>query len=119
MTVWIDGVEVGSVTDVRLRPELVDRPVEVLMTIRTPYQLSIPRDSIARLSAEGVLGPNVVDIDTRLTTGSPLENNGVLKSLEVPGNQAADAVEKVGNMLVKESKKMREQDKPPAAPATK
>ncbi len=117
--VWIDGVQLGSVTDVRVRPELSERPVEVLMAINTPYELSIPRDSTATFSAQGVLGPTVVEIDTRMASGSPLENNGVLKSIEVTGNQAADAMEKIGSVLIKESKRLREQDKPRAAPATK
>lgn len=119
--VWINGVQVGSVIDVRVHPELTEHPVEVLMAISTPYELSIPRDSIARLSAQGVLGPNVVDIDTRMATGSPIANGGVLKSVEdtVTGNQAADAMEKIGNVLIKESNRLREQDKPRAAPTNK
>jgi ABC-type transporter Mla subunit MlaD len=119
--VWIDGVQAGSVTDVRIRPEPSERPVEVLMAITTTYELSIPRDSRATLSAQGVLGPTVVEINTRMASGSPLENGGVLKSMEgtVTGNQAADVTEKIGNVLIEESKRLREQDKPPGAPATK
>jgi ABC-type transporter Mla subunit MlaD len=125
--VCIDGVQVGSVTDVRLRPELSKHPVEVLMAVSAPYTVRIPDtvripgDSTVRLSAQGVLGPTIVNIDTRMATGAPIANGGVLESVEdtVTGNQAADAMEKIGNVLIKESKRLREQDKPMAAPPSK
>src|SRR5579864_6042878 len=61
--VCVDGVEVGSVSRVTVRPELGDRPVELIMKLRTPYRLSIPGGSTAKLASRGVLGPTVVDID--------------------------------------------------------
>jgi len=60
-----------------------------------------------------------VDIDTQTAVAPPIQSNGELKSEEIAwSNQAADAMEKVGNILIKESKTMREQDKP-LAPADK
>jgi ABC-type transporter Mla subunit MlaD len=111
--VWVDGVEVGSVTSISVRPELSELPVEVLMETRTPYDLRI-RGSIVSLSAQGVLGPAVLEIDTRRSTGPPVLNGGILKSAEVTDNQAAHAMEVVGNSLIEASKKLREKDQSPA-----
>jgi ABC-type transporter Mla subunit MlaD len=118
MAVWVDGVEVGSVTSVSLRPELGERPLEILMGIRTPFDLRIPNGSIASLSAQGPLGPTVVEIDTRKAVGPPIGNGGVLESLEVTDNQAAHAMEAVGNSLIETSKKLREKDQSPSVPVT-
>jgi phospholipid/cholesterol/gamma-HCH transport system substrate-binding protein len=115
-SVWVDGVEVGSVTSVAVRPELGERPVEVLMTIRTPYELRIPKGSIASLSTQGVLGPTVVDIDTRRASGPPIENGGMLDSLELANNQAARAIEVLGNALVDASKKLQEKEQSSSKP---
>jgi ABC-type transporter Mla subunit MlaD len=91
--------------------------VEVFISIGTPYHLSIPCDSTAELSAQGVLGPTVVEIDTRKATGPPVANNGVLKSFEVEmtDSQAAHAMKVLGLTLVEESRKIPEKEKPPIA----
>jgi ABC-type transporter Mla subunit MlaD len=39
--VCVDGVKVGVVKSVRVRPELGDRPMEVLMSLSAPYELKI------------------------------------------------------------------------------
>jgi len=118
-SVWVDGVQVGKVESVHLNPAVRDRPIEVLMELETPYDLGIPRDSISRLASQGVLGPSVINIDTRMATGSRVENNGVLKSQEAAvSDQGADVMENVGNALVNESKKLRQQQKVPTTPAT-
>jgi ABC-type transporter Mla subunit MlaD len=75
-SVCVDGVRLGSVTSVRVRPELGDRPVEVSMEISAPYELKIPNDSTATLSTEGFLGPTFVDINTRYASGPTLTNKG-------------------------------------------
>lgn len=118
--VWVDGVHVGSVTSVRLRPEVSGRPVEVVMQIETPYELTIPSDSVAKLSAQGVLGPTVIDIDTRSASGSATAYNGAIKSDERVANfRTADALEKVGNLLIGESRKLRDQNGPTAPSSPK
>jgi ABC-type transporter Mla subunit MlaD len=43
--VCVDGVKSGVVKSVRVHPELGERPVEVLISIRTGYELRIPNDS--------------------------------------------------------------------------
>lgn len=118
--VWIDGVQVGSVIDVRLRAELKERPVEISMLIVTPYELIIPNDSIARVAAQGVLGPTVVNIDTHGAQGSAITNDGIVKSDETEpsiSKNGADVMEKVGNVLIEKAKQLRRQDQSSAAPA--
>ena len=63
--VCVDGVKPGVVKSMRVRPELGERPVEVLMSISTGYELRIPNDSTVILSTEGILGKTFADIDTR------------------------------------------------------
>jgi ABC-type transporter Mla subunit MlaD len=81
--VRIAGVEVGRVTAVRVRPELRANPAEVSMSLGQSYMLDIPRDSVASLPTEGILGPAFVDIDIRNTSGPPLQNGAVLKTISV------------------------------------
>jgi ABC-type transporter Mla subunit MlaD len=98
--VCVDGVKLGVVKSVRVRPELGDRPVEVLMSISTPYELRIPNDSTVLLSAEGVLGETYAEIDTRNAQGPTIGNDGVLKSSEVSVADGANAIRRVGDALV-------------------
>ena len=81
--VRIAGVEVGGVTAIRVRPELRDNPAEVSISLDRSYMLNIPRDSVASLSTEGVLGPAFVDIDISKASGPPLQNGAVLKTVSV------------------------------------
>jgi phospholipid/cholesterol/gamma-HCH transport system substrate-binding protein len=92
-SVSIDGVRIGSVARVDLGSESTDHPVEVIMLLGTGEQVTIPNDSEASLATEGLLGPTIMEIDTRSATGPPIENNGVIKSLEVTDNQAAHALD--------------------------
>jgi ABC-type transporter Mla subunit MlaD len=98
--VCVDGVKLGVVKSVRVRPELGDRPVEVLMWISTPYELGIPNDSRVVLSAEGVLGETFADIDTRNAHGPAIGNDGVLKSSEIMAADGAQAVKRLGDAFV-------------------
>jgi len=98
--VRVAGVEVGLVTSVRVRPELRDHPVEVSMTLDTPYELKIPSDSVVTLEAAGVLGEIFPEINVQRATGPPVQNGGVLSSqvmLSVTPQQWAECV---SNLLV-------------------
>jgi len=108
--VKVDGVELGAVKAVNLRPELGKRPVEVVMELGTDKRLQIPNNSIVSPEAEGVLGPTFVEIDTRQAAGPPLGNGEVLQSVEpdVTNEQAARAMEKIGTVLIEESQKLRQ-----------
>ena len=81
--VRIAGVEVGRVTAIRVRPELRDTPAEVSISLGQSHMLDIPRDSIASLPTEGILGPAFVDIDISKASGPPLQNGAVLKTVSV------------------------------------
>jgi ABC-type transporter Mla subunit MlaD len=89
--VRVDGVELGSVTSVRVRPELGERPVEVVMVIATSYDLAIPSDSPVFLTTGGLLGSTLVDIDTRHAQGVRIGNNGVLPSSELTDEEKNEA----------------------------
>jgi hypothetical protein len=55
-----------------------------------------------------------MEIDTQKAAGPPIGNNGILKSTEVTDNQAAHAMEKLGSVLIEESKRLSDKDKHPA-----
>jgi ABC-type transporter Mla subunit MlaD len=78
--VLMAGVEVGTVTSVRVRTELRDNPAEVIMFLQTPYELKVPNDSVVALEAAGVLGEVFPEIDIRGASGPPLMPDGVLKT---------------------------------------
>jgi phospholipid/cholesterol/gamma-HCH transport system substrate-binding protein len=82
--VRLAGVVVGSVTGVRVRPDLRDHPAEVEMLISTSYDLKIPEDAVASLETAGVLGEAFVEIDLQQVPGRPLIDGGVLKTRESP-----------------------------------
>ncbi len=92
------GVNVGSVANIRVRPELRENPAEVLMDVRTPYELKIPRDSVVTLETEGALGATFAEIDVTGASGEPAPNGAVLKSKETePLTQ--ELIEKVGDII--------------------
>jgi ABC-type transporter Mla subunit MlaD len=99
--VRVDGVNVGTVTSVYVRPERSERPIEVLMAIRTSYDLAIPNDSLVTLTTDGVLGPTVADIDTRHAHGGRVANNGVLTSTELTQEEAAQATKRIKDAIIK------------------
>ncbi len=109
--VRVDGVDVGSVSDVGVSKQPAEGPIELRMVLRAPYVLSIPSDATASLQTDGVLGPTFVEIDTREASGAPIAENGTLKSVEfnVSKESAAHALEVVGNAFLKEAQKMRDQ----------
>jgi len=80
--VQLAGVDIGSVTQVRVRPEMRQNPAEVQFTISTPYELKIPSDSSASLATAGLLGGTFVQIEINGTTGPPAKSGTVLKSRE-------------------------------------
>jgi len=80
--VRVAGVDVGSVTSVRARPDQPDRPAEVMLLLQTTYELKIPNDSVVTLEMGGLLGDAFAAIDTKKTNGPPLEDGGTLKTRE-------------------------------------
>lgn len=74
------GVDVGSVESVRVRPDL--HAAEAVLSLRTPYELRVPKDATVLLPTEGVLGSTFAEVEILNASGPPLENGGVLKSKE-------------------------------------
>jgi ABC-type transporter Mla subunit MlaD len=119
MPVCVDGVQVGSVSSVKVRPELGDRPVEVVLTMSTPYQLNIPQDSTAQVLEPGILRTKVVDIDTRGTKGAPVADGGIIAGEESKDDQAAHALGVVVKALVDQEKSANKPAKSQPAPSVK
>ncbi len=97
--VRLAGVDVGKVRSVRVRPEVKEGPVEVVMVLRTPYEIQIPRDSIVTLETEGILGQTFVEINTAAAFGPTITDHGVLKSHEVAPETGQQLLEKFGSIL--------------------
>jgi len=80
--VRVAGVDVGSITSVRARPDQADHPAEVMLLLQTSYELKIPNDSVVTLETAGLLGETFAAIDIKKATGPPLEDGGTLKTRE-------------------------------------
>src|SRR4051794_28511526 len=74
--VRVNGVEVGTVKNLTVKPELKEQKIEVLMVLDNTVRHAIPADSSVLLSADGVLGPTILEIDTTKTSAPPVENYG-------------------------------------------
>jgi len=98
-SVRMAGVDIGSVTSVRVRPEISATPAEVTMVLRTPYALRIPKDASVSLETAGVLGPTFAEIDIAGASGPPLEKGGVLKSKEVVRLTPEQWLERVADIV--------------------
>jgi phospholipid/cholesterol/gamma-HCH transport system substrate-binding protein len=97
--VRVAGVEVGSVTNVRVRPELREHPAEVTMTLYTPYELKIPSDSTVSVETSGVMGDVFAQINMQDTSGPPLESGGVLNSRASDSPTPQQWVECLSNLV--------------------
>lgn len=74
--IWLAGVEVGSVGEVRVsRSDDPNRAVEVHMTIDRAFQQSIRRDSQATLGSIGLLGDKYIEI-SRGSQSEPVVSDG-------------------------------------------
>jgi phospholipid/cholesterol/gamma-HCH transport system substrate-binding protein len=97
--VRLAGVEVGSVTRVRARPEMQGSPAEVVMLMSTPYELKIPNDSTVSLSTAGVLGETFAEIDLQGASGSPAKTGDVLKSKPTTVLSTEELIERLADIL--------------------
>jgi phospholipid/cholesterol/gamma-HCH transport system substrate-binding protein len=99
--VRVAGVEIGSVRNVHVRPELKEEPVEVVMVLNPPYEVKIPNDSLVSLETAGVLGNTYVEIDAASASGPPIGNNGVLKSRPITQMSTEQFFEYLSKILAK------------------
>jgi phospholipid/cholesterol/gamma-HCH transport system substrate-binding protein len=80
--VRLAGVDVGTVRDVRAQPSNKACPGAVEMELRTPYELKIPKDSVAATATAGILGETYLEIDVSGTSAPPIQSGGQLPSKE-------------------------------------
>jgi phospholipid/cholesterol/gamma-HCH transport system substrate-binding protein len=104
-TVRAAGVDVGSVKSVRVRPELREEPVEVVIVLNPRYEVKIPADSIASLETDGVLGPTYIEIDATGASGPPITTNAILKARPIVKLSTEQLVENLSKMLENLQKK--------------
>jgi phospholipid/cholesterol/gamma-HCH transport system substrate-binding protein len=98
-TVRIAGVDVGGVKSVRVRPEMKDTSVEVVMSLNAAQDLSIPNDSTVSLETAGVLGEIYIDIDSRSASGPPIQSGGTLKATPTVTLTTEQMIEKLAEVL--------------------
>jgi phospholipid/cholesterol/gamma-HCH transport system substrate-binding protein len=85
--VTLEGVTIGNVIHVRVKPERNPTPVEVTMQVGWEYREFMHTDSTASVSQAGVLGDSFVDVSSVSATGPPPSNNAELTATMVPGIQ--------------------------------
>ncbi|WP_263411391.1 MlaD family protein [Terriglobus tenax] len=85
----LQGVTIGNVTAVHVvnDPARKLTPVEVAMRIDAKYLPLLHRDTTAALSTVGVLGDTVIDLNSQVATGPPLQDGDILKTLDTPNLQ--------------------------------
>ena len=84
--VRLEGVDIGSVTNVQVVSNLARRltPVQVTMKVSTKFHQSLRKDSVATLETAGVLGATYVDINSTAARGPEVQDGDVLESHETP-----------------------------------
>lgn len=102
----LEGVTIGNVKAIRIVLARQLTPVEVTMKIGKQYQQDIRSDSKTSLDTIGVLGDTVVDIDSKFATGSPIQDNGELKTTESPNlsdviKSSQGTIEQLNTILAK------------------
>jgi phospholipid/cholesterol/gamma-HCH transport system substrate-binding protein len=104
----LNGVTIGTVKKVIVTtaPERKLTPVQVIMKLDSKYQQSLHTDSTAALTTVGVLGDTVIDINSQVATGPPLQDGDTLNTLETPSiqdvvKQSQGTIENLNTILAK------------------
>jgi phospholipid/cholesterol/gamma-HCH transport system substrate-binding protein len=102
----LEGVTIGTVTQVKIEPARKLTPVEVTMKIGNKYRQAVHTDSTSSLETIGVLGDTVVDINSKSATGPPVQNNAELKTNETPNlsdviKSSQGTIEQLNTILAK------------------
>lgn len=120
--VRLAGVNVGTVSSVRVRSDIREHPAEIRMALLTDYDLSIPNDSVVSLHTAGVLGQTYLAIDLHSAVGPRIRDGGTLKSVETTEPTTTQLVQRFAgaldncDSLVKKSREDAEQVAHPKAP---
>jgi len=87
--VRLQGVDIGSVTAIRIVPDADKRltPVEVTMKVSTKYRNNLRSDSMTALATAGVLGETYIDINSALARGPEAKDGDVLATRDTPDIQ--------------------------------
>lgn len=82
----LQGVTIGTVKSVVVvsNPARKLTPVQVVMKLDNKFAADLKKDSKAALTTVGVLGDTVVDINSQIATGPPLQDGDELHTLETP-----------------------------------
>ena len=82
----LQGVTVGTVKSVIVvaNQERKLTPVQVVMKIDKKFGADLHKDTKAALTTVGVLGDTVVDLNSQIANGPPLQDGDELKTLETP-----------------------------------
>jgi phospholipid/cholesterol/gamma-HCH transport system substrate-binding protein len=82
----LQGVTVGTVKTVQVVSDPAHKltPVKVVMKLDKKFSDDLKKDSKAALTTVGVLGDTVVDINSQVATGPPLQDGDELHTLETP-----------------------------------
>jgi phospholipid/cholesterol/gamma-HCH transport system substrate-binding protein len=78
--VALEGVTIGNVKSISVVPNRQVDPVEVVMKVDAKYRFRIKKDSVASLTASGVLGDLYVNIESVQATGPAVVDGDVLAS---------------------------------------
>jgi phospholipid/cholesterol/gamma-HCH transport system substrate-binding protein len=102
----LEGVTIGTVTDIQIVPARKLTPVEVTMKIGSKYRDAVHTDSTSSLETIGVLGDTVVDINSKTATGPLVQNNAELKTNETPNlsdviKSSQGTIEQLNTILAK------------------
>jgi len=102
----LEGVTIGTVTDIKIVPAHKLTPVEVTMKIGNKYRNAVHTDSTSSLETIGVLGDTVVDINSKTATGPEVQNNAELKTNETPNlsdviKSSQGTIEQLNTILTK------------------
>jgi phospholipid/cholesterol/gamma-HCH transport system substrate-binding protein len=102
----LEGVTIGTVTDIKIVPARKLTPVEVTMKIGSKYRNAVHTDSTSSLETIGVLGDTVVDINSKSATGPEVQNNAELKTNETPNlsdviKSSQGTIEQLNTILAK------------------
>jgi len=102
----LEGVTIGTVTDIKIVPARKLTPVEVTMKIGNRYRDAVHTDSTSSLETIGVLGDTVADINSKTATGPVVQNNAELKTNETPNlsdviKSSQGTIEQLNTILAK------------------
>ena len=79
--VWLAGVEVGYVSDIRFPPNLENKQLTVVMKIKKKYQKYIRSDSRAFVETKGLLGNKIITIYLGSPRGKILKDGDYIPSV--------------------------------------